>query len=170
VTGDKFVRRQECLVDGLVHIEITVGTKTPHKRKVPRHIDDTFRISYIPYMECEVEYTDVFERWWRTLTETEQEDVSATVELLEAKGPQLPFPYSSGVNSSKHSHMRELRIQHQGRPYRVLYAFDPRRVAILLTGGDKTGKARWYDENIPIADKLYDEHIRELKKEGLFSP
>jgi len=121
-------------------------------------------------MECEVEYTDVFERWWRTLTETEQEDVSATVELLEAKGPQLPFPYSSGVNSSKHSHMRELRIQHQGRPYRVLYAFDPRRVAILLTGGDKTGKARWYDENIPIADKLYDEHIRELKKEGLFSP
>ena len=50
----------------------------------------------------------------------------------------LPFPYSSGVESSRHRHMRELRVQHQGRPYRVLYAFDPRRTAILLLGGDKT--------------------------------
>ena len=121
-------------------------------------------------MEWEVEYTDEFEMWWEDLTEAEQEDVSAVVELLEAKGPQLPFPYSSGINHSKHSHMRELRIQHHGRPYRVLYAFDPRRMAILLIGGDKTGKDEWYDENVPIADKLYDEHIEELKKEGFLDP
>ena len=57
----------------------------------------------------------------------------------------LRFPHSSGVKGSKHDHMRELRIQHQGRPYRVLYAFDPRRVAILLIGGDKTGDDRWYE-------------------------
>jgi hypothetical protein len=113
---------------------------------------------------------DEFELWWKNLTEAEQEDVSAVVELLEAKGPQLPFPYSSGINRSKHSHMRELRIQHHGRPYRVLYAFDPRRMAILLIGGDKTGKDEWYDENVPIADKLYDEHIKELKKEGFLDP
>jgi hypothetical protein len=63
--------------------------------------------------------------------------------------------------------MRELRIQHKGEPYRILYAFDPRRTAILLLGGNKGGENRWYEENIPKADALYDEHIEELKREGL---
>jgi len=117
-------------------------------------------------MEWEVEYTDEFGDWWATLTEAEQEDVAAVIELLEQKGPQLPYPHSSGINGSKHGHMRELRIQHAGRPYRVLYAFDPRRMAILLIGGDKTGDDRWYDENVPLADKLYDEHLETLKKEA----
>jgi hypothetical protein len=63
--------------------------------------------------------------------------------------------------------MRELRIQHQGRPYRVLYAFDPRRAAILLIGGDKTGNDRWYEEFVPIADRLYDAHLASVKREGL---
>ena len=62
--------------------------------------------------------------------------------------------------------MRELRIQHAGRPYRVLYAFDPRRVAILLIGGDKTGDDRWYEKNVPIADKTYEAHLEALKEEG----
>ena len=62
--------------------------------------------------------------------------------------------------------MRELRIQHEGRPYRVLYTFDPRRSAILLIGGDKTGNDRWYEENVPRADRLYDFHLDELRKEG----
>jgi len=66
--------------------------------------------------------------------------------------------------------MRELRIQHKGRPYRVLYAFDPRRMAILLLGADKTGNDDWYEEHVPIADRLYDEHIEELKQEGLLKP
>jgi hypothetical protein len=57
--------------------------------------------------------------------------------------------------------------QHEGRPYRVLYALDPRRAAILLLGGDKTGKDRWYEDHVPKADDLYDEYLRELKKEGL---
>lgn len=118
-------------------------------------------------MAFEIEYTDEFEEWWNTLSEPEQDDVAATVELLANKGPVLPFPYSSGIERSKHSHMRELRIQHAGRPYRVLYAFDPRRTAILLTGGDKTGNDRWYDEFVPIADTLYDQHIKSLKNEGV---
>jgi hypothetical protein len=59
--------------------------------------------------------------------------------------------------------MRELRIQHEGRPYRVLYAFDPRRVGILLLGGDKTGNPRRYQEYIPKADELYRRHLRELE-------
>jgi hypothetical protein len=63
--------------------------------------------------------------------------------------------------------MRELRVQSGGKPVRIFYAFDPRRSAILLIGGDKTGDDRFYDRMIPIADNLYDVHIDELKKEGL---
>lgn len=116
----------------------------------------------------EVEYTNEFGDWWRTeLSEGEQDEVAAVVGVLEIHGPQLPFPLSSAVTSSRHSHMRELRIQCQGKPYRVLYAFDPRRAAILLIGGNKTGDDRWYRKFVPRADDLYDEHLATLRLEGL---
>jgi len=118
-------------------------------------------------MAWKVEYTDEFGEWWDSLNESEQDDTAATVGLLEEKGPSLPFPYSSGIEGSRHNHMRELRIQHVGNLYRVLYAFDPRRTAILLLGGNKSGDDRWYEEYVPIADKLYDEHLETLKREGL---
>ena len=66
-----------------------------------------------------------------------------------------------------HGHMRELIIQHAGDPYRVIYAFDPRRSAILLIGGNKAGDDRWYETFVPLADRLYDAHLRELEEEGL---
>lgn len=118
-------------------------------------------------MSWKVEYTDEFGDWWNFLDADEQESVAAYVRLLEEKGPRLPFPYSSRVESSRHSHMRELRVQHKGMPYRLLYAFDPRRVAILLIGGNKTGDDRWYEKYVPRADRLYDEHIEQLREEGL---
>lgn len=118
-------------------------------------------------MSWDVEYTDEYGNWWHGLGIDEQDDIEATVNLLIERGPNLPFPYSSGISGSKHNHMRELRIQHAGDPYRVLYAFDPRRCAILLIGGNKTGNDRWYDEYVPCADRLYDTHLDELKKEGL---
>lgn len=118
-------------------------------------------------MQWEIEYTDEFGAWWEGLAEAEQESVRASVKLLGDYGPNLKFPHSSGIETSKHSHMRELRTQHEGRPYRTLYAFDPRRTAILLIGGDKTGNDRWYEEYVPVADGLYDEHLEQLKKEGL---
>jgi hypothetical protein len=93
--------------------------------------------------------------------------VRASVKLLRDFGPNLPFPHSSGVIRSQHGNMHELRIQHAGRPYRVLYAFDSRRCAVLLIGGEKTGKDRWYEEYVPIADRLYNEHLEALRKEGL---
>jgi hypothetical protein len=68
-------------------------------------------------MNCEVEYTDEFGDWWNDISEDEQDSVAAKVQLLEQLGPQLPHPHSSGTNGSRHSHMRELRIQHQGDPY-----------------------------------------------------
>ena len=118
-------------------------------------------------MAWEVEYTDEFEAWWKSLSEDEQISVSATVGLLERYGPHLPFPHSSSIHGSKHGHMRELRTQHEGRPYRTLYAFDPRRMAILLMGGDKTGDDQWYKKAVPVADKLYDDHLEQLEQEGL---
>ena len=60
--------------------------------------------------------------------------------------------------------MKELVIQHAGRPYRVLYAFDPRRCAILLIGGDKTGNDRWHENFVPLADQIFDTHLAALKK------
>jgi hypothetical protein len=77
-------------------------------------------------MSWEVEGTDGFARWFEGLDDSEQVSVGRVVDLLVEQGPSLPFPYSSGIATSRHRHMRELRIQHEGRPYRVLYAFDPR--------------------------------------------
>jgi hypothetical protein len=109
-----------------------------------------------------VEYTDEFGHWWDELEVAGQEDTAYVVRLLEERGPNLGYPYSSKIRQSRHEVMRELRIQHAGRPYRVLYAFDPRRTAILLIGGDKTGNDRWYDEHVPWADRLYDEYLNEI--------
>jgi hypothetical protein len=113
----------------------------------------------------DVEFTTEFGRWWDGLSPAEQKSVDFTVTLLQELGPTLRMPHSSGIETSRHAHMRELRIQHEGRPYRILYAFDPRRTAILLIGGDKTGNARWYAEFVPLADAIYDRHLRELENE-----
>jgi hypothetical protein len=115
-----------------------------------------------------VEGTNEFEDFFDGLNDDEKESVIEAVDYLAERGPELRFPRSSGISGSRHGHMRELRIQHRGRPLRVLYAFDPRRTAILLIGGDKTGQDhRWYEVNVPKADRIYDRYLEELKKEGL---
>jgi hypothetical protein len=118
-------------------------------------------------MAWEVEYTNEFNVWWTELSETRQDRVLATITLLVAEGPGLGFPHSSAVNGSRHGHMRELRVQSGGNPLRIFYAFDPLRRAILLIGGDKTGKKRFYGEYVRLADNLYDTYLKELKAEGL---
>lgn len=117
-------------------------------------------------MSWDVEHTDEFEGWFVELAEADQDAIDFTVDLLIAQGSQLRFPHSSGINNSRHSHMRELRVQSEGKPLRIFYAFDPRRSAILLIGGDKTGDDRFYERMIPVADDLYDVHLTELKQEG----
>lgn len=112
-----------------------------------------------------VEYTDEFGQWWDSLREGVQIDIDTVVRLLERLGPNLKFPYTSVIHCSWHGHMRELRVQHKGSPYRILYAFDPRRAAILLLGGDKTGYDDWYAKYVPRADQLYSEHLHELQQE-----
>ena len=118
-------------------------------------------------MRWEVEYTDQFEQWWTSLCEGEQEAVARSVELLLRIGPSLARPHADSVKGLRLANLKELRTQYGGEPYRTLFAFDPRRCAILLVGGCKTGDARWYQKMIPLAEKLYSEHLAQLPKEGL---
>jgi len=117
-------------------------------------------------MRCEVEITKVFQSWWMSLSEHQQDRVAAAIGLLEDHGVELGFPRSSAIKGSKFKHLRELRIQINGNPYRILYAFDPRRVAILLIGGNKGGDDRWYQKSIPKAEKLLEEHIQRLSNQA----
>jgi len=113
-----------------------------------------------------VEYTDEFESWWDQLSADEQERVAAAVELLEQHGPSLGRPIVDTLEGSRHPNMKELRPR--GGHIRVLFAFDPRRTAILLCGGDKSGLwSAWYAEAIPVADQLYEEHLQTIADEGL---
>lgn len=114
----------------------------------------------------EVEYTDEFERWWNSLDKHEQGSIALSVRMLTLAGPHLMRPYADTVNGSRFPNMKELRTQHKGRPLRTLFAFNPERYAILLIGGDKTGDNRFYEKMIPEADRLYAEHLDELKKEA----
>jgi hypothetical protein len=116
-------------------------------------------------MDWEVEYTDEFGAWWEALSLGEQESVAAVVGVLERLGPLLPYPYSADIRAARRHPIRELRIQHGGRPCRVLYAFDPRRTAILLLGGSKAGDRRWYEVNIRRAEQLFDRHLADLEEE-----
>ena len=123
--------------------------------------------------EWDVEYTDQFGEWWAMLSETQQEDLAARVALLEEQGPSLGRPTVDTIDRSRHPNMKELRVASSGH-WRVLFAFDPRRMAILLIGGDKSATDQasptwndWYVEYIRRADDLYDEHVATLRREGL---
>lgn len=100
-----------------------------------------------------------------TLSEEEQEEISAKVDLLEDNGPNLPRPHSDVVVTSKNANMKELRGRAGNSILRVLYAFDPTRTAILLMGGDKAGNPKWYRQFVPIADRLFDGHLKQLQRE-----
>jgi len=113
----------------------------------------------------EVEFTDAFELWWNSLNEDQQEEIDAKVLLLEERGPVLPRPHSDVITTSKHSNMKELLGNVNEAQLRVLYAFDPRRTAILLIGGDKSGNPNWYRQFVPMADDLFDRHLKQIEKE-----
>ena len=89
----------------------------------------------------------------------------AAVELLGEHGPQLGRPLVDTVVGSRHKNMKELRPGSSGRSeLRILFAFDPKRKAILLVAGDKAGNwNKWYRTNIPIADDRFDDHLKSLE-------
>ena len=117
-------------------------------------------------MAWEVEFTDQFEEWWSDLGEQQQEYMDAAIQLLQDKGPALGRPLVDTIKTSIHANMKELRIS-KGGDLRVLFAFGPTRKAILLCGGDKQGDwDRWYNDNVPFADGLFNRDLAELEKEA----
>lgn len=105
--------------------------------------------------------------WLASLDQGSREQVVAAIELLEERGPQLGRPIVDTVVGSRHKNMKELRPGSTGRSeLRVLFAFDSKRSAIMLIAGGKAGNwTRWYKKNIPLADDLFDQHIRRLREE-----
>lgn len=117
----------------------------------------------------EVEVTDEFEAWFLGLPADQAQAVAARVDLLSQTGPALKRPVVGEIVGSAHDpQMKELIVSTRGEALRVLFMFDPRRTAILLLGGSKTGSwNRWYRSAISAADQLYEEHLVSLKREGL---
>ena len=115
-------------------------------------------------MAWEILYSEPFEEWWGDLTEPQQDALTARIELLKERGPNLGRPTVDRIESSRHQNMKELRASKDGA-LRVLFVFDPLRRAVFLLGGDKTGRwTEWYRTAVSIADDLYDEY---LTAEGL---
>jgi len=113
----------------------------------------------------EVNVTDEFKAWYEDLSEEEQLSIERVVVRLQELGVSLGHPYSSAIEGSRYA-LRELRIQHAGDPYRVFYAFDPRREAVLLIGGSKAGRDRFYEEMVPMAEGIWEGYLRETNQGG----
>ena len=113
-------------------------------------------------MAWEVEVSDEFGDWYAGLSIAEQLSVAAGVGMIGRYGPGLARPYVDTLKGSAFPNMKELRVQHHGRPFRILFAFDPRRSAYLIIGGDKTGDKNWYFEAIHRADVIYAQHLKEI--------
>jgi len=115
----------------------------------------------------EISWTDEFAQWIisQDVDAAAREDIRAGLLLLRELGPGLGRPLADTLRGSKHSNMKELRIQSNGRPFRIFYAFDPRRHAVLLVGGNKQGDNRFYKVYVPLADKLFDSYLKEIDRE-----
>jgi hypothetical protein len=121
-------------------------------------------------MTWEIMFTNQFEQTWRTLTAIEQRAITDRVELLQSEGPNLGRPYADRVRSSRFQNMKELIVPEGSSEFRVLYAFDPARRALLLILGDKSPNDpstpnwnAWYDRMVPIADQIFEAHLNTLQ-------
>jgi hypothetical protein len=116
----------------------------------------------------EIEFSEEFEAWWRELVLAQQEILDQRLRLLADQGLGLGRPTVDTLTRSKIPNLKELRAG----SVRVLFVFDPRRHAILLIGGDKRGRwSRWYDEAIPLAERIYAHHVekmirKEMRRDG----
>lgn len=116
-------------------------------------------------MPFAVNTSDEFDSWFAPLEEALQDDILFVVRLLQEHGPQLRRPYADTLEGTSLNNLKELRVQHRGEPYRILFAFDPKREALLLIGGNKAGEKRWYKRMIPLAEAIFERHLETLEKE-----
>jgi hypothetical protein len=112
-------------------------------------------------MIWEIIFHREFEEWFFTEDVTVQASIGMVLDILEEQGASLGRPYVDTVKGSAFTNMKELRVQHDGNPYRILFAFDPQRQAVLLIGGNKRGDKRWYEKSISVADKRFAEYLEE---------
>ncbi len=117
-------------------------------------------------MDWIVEFYEDFEPEFEDLVEEVQDELLAQARLLETFGPELGRPRVDTLNGSQHANMKELRFIAAGGVWRVAFAFDPRRHAILLIAGDKSGSSqkRFYKQLIKKADARFNAHLAQLKK------
>lgn len=106
--------------------------------------------------------TKLFNEWLEKQDEATQEKILAALVVLERQGPNLGRPFVDTVYHSKFTQMKELRIQHRGKPLRAFFAFDPQRQAIVLCIANKGESKRFYKEMIHIADQQYQLHLSSL--------
>jgi hypothetical protein len=114
-------------------------------------------------MEWDVLLDEEFADWLDDQEEGLQDAIFPLIGLLRRFGPNLSRPRVDTVKGSRYGNMKELRVQYQGDPWRILFAFDPTRCAILLIGGNKRGNGRWYHEHIRIADERFARHLKSLR-------
>jgi hypothetical protein len=113
----------------------------------------------------QVELTPEARKWLTGLSERDMRKLTSPLERLTQDGPTLGWPHAEHIKGSRYHNMKELRSV--GGHLRALFIFDPRRRAIVLLGGDKTNDwDGWYKRNVPLADKLYDRHLRSLGRRG----
>ena len=114
-----------------------------------------------------VSFHDEFDSEFDDLSEAVLDEMLAHASLLEQFGPQLGRPRVDTLKGSRHANMKELRFDAADGVWRVAFAFDPKRKAILLVAGDKSGgsEKRFYRQLIARADKRFDGHLARLKKE-----
>ena len=113
-----------------------------------------------------VSFHDEFEAEFDDLDEAVQDEMLAHAKLLEQFGPQLGRPRVDTLNGSRHANMKELRFEVENGVWRVAFAFDPKRQAVLLVAGDKSGgsEKRFYRQLIAKADERFSGHLLRLKK------
>ena len=118
-------------------------------------------------MNWVVEFHQDFEPEFDALPEEVQNKLLARVSLLEAFGSELGRPNVDTLNGSRYSNMKELRFRIANGVWRVAFAFDTRRNAILLVAGDKSGdsESRFYKQLIKTADDRFEAHLAQLKNQ-----
>ena len=111
--------------------------------------------------------TDEYQEWFETLDDAAKEDIRASVQVLSTIGPSLGRPQVDTLKGSRFPNMKELRVKSNGRPFRILFAFDRKRRAVLLVGGNKAsgGGKGFYSEMVPLADRLFADYLEAMKNE-----
>ena len=120
-------------------------------------------MEYYVLMEWIIIFHPAFKNWLDEQDEDIQDSILVGLGLLKQEGPLLGRPYVDTLKGSQYPNLKELRVQHRGEPWRILFAFDPIRQAIVLVGGNKTGDNRWYEKNMPIAEQRFTEHLETLE-------